>query len=256
MQLSIVWWFQVLDALWVNPFALDESTFRLTIPTMVGMLPTTVGMVLSVQERSMVRMHPEKRKAELLSLARRLFLESGFERVTIAQFLQAANLSKGGFYHHFRSKDEVLQALVMGEIGDLSEQLQGLIEQSDPVGALMGVFQYGSMFLDGDVGILSALSSEHSLHLYLDVVEQACIKYIQPALEKILQMGITEKVFWDVDISATAELVLAVNHYGNRKIVLGQWQHEQLQRYSVTALQALGRHLGVLDAMSALIEQL
>ena len=144
----------------------------------------------------------------------------------------------------------------MGEIGDLSEQLQGLIEQSDPVGALMGVFQYGSMFLDGDVGILSALSSEHSLHLYLDVVEQACIKYIQPALEKILQMGITEKVFWDVDISATAELVLAVNHYGNRKIVLGQWQHEQLQRYSVTALQALGRHLGVLDAMSALIEQL
>ena len=53
----------------------------------------------------------EKRRTELLDLAREVFLEKGFGSATVNDILAAAVLSKGGFYHHFKSKDEVLNAL-------------------------------------------------------------------------------------------------------------------------------------------------
>ncbi len=53
----------------------------------------------------------EKRRADLLDTAKKIFLEKGFNAATVNDILLAAGLSKGGFYHHFKSKDEVLDAL-------------------------------------------------------------------------------------------------------------------------------------------------
>ena len=62
-------------------------------------------------ENNVVLSAGEKRRSELLDLARAVFLEKGFEAATVNDILAAAALSKGGFYHHFKSKDEVLNAL-------------------------------------------------------------------------------------------------------------------------------------------------
>ncbi|MFU2210231.1 TetR/AcrR family transcriptional regulator [Solidesulfovibrio sp. C21] len=53
----------------------------------------------------------EKHRAELLDTAKKIFLEKGFNSATVNDILMAVGLSKGGFYHHFKSKDEVLDAL-------------------------------------------------------------------------------------------------------------------------------------------------
>src|SRR4051794_15051251 len=48
----------------------------------------------------------------ILEAASRLFRAHGFEAVTVAQVMQAAGLTHGGFYGHFRSKDDLIaQAL-------------------------------------------------------------------------------------------------------------------------------------------------
>lgn len=36
-----------------------------------------------------------------------LFLEKGFKEVSLNEIVRKCNLSKGGFYHHFKSKDEL-----------------------------------------------------------------------------------------------------------------------------------------------------
>ncbi len=53
----------------------------------------------------------EKHRAELLDTAKKIFLEKGFNAATVNDILMAVGLSKGGFYHHFKSKDDVLDAL-------------------------------------------------------------------------------------------------------------------------------------------------
>jgi len=51
------------------------------------------------------------RRAELIDVAQGLFLSRGYERTTINDVISATGLSKGAFYHHFRSKEDLLAAI-------------------------------------------------------------------------------------------------------------------------------------------------
>jgi TetR/AcrR family transcriptional repressor of nem operon len=44
----------------------------------------------------------------ILEAAGRLFREKGFDAVTVAEVMQAAGLTHGGFYGHFKSKDDLI----------------------------------------------------------------------------------------------------------------------------------------------------
>ena len=44
----------------------------------------------------------------ILEAAGRLFRERGFDSVTVAEVMKAAGLTHGGFYGHFRSKDDLI----------------------------------------------------------------------------------------------------------------------------------------------------
>lgn len=49
-----------------------------------------------------------KRKQDILREATRLFAESGFEGVSVAQIAKAAGVSQGAVFRHFPSKDKLL----------------------------------------------------------------------------------------------------------------------------------------------------
>ena len=54
---------------------------------------------------------PAVRRAELIDCAQALFLQKGYERTTINDVIAATALSKGAFYHHFRAKEDLLEAI-------------------------------------------------------------------------------------------------------------------------------------------------
>ena len=47
-------------------------------------------------------------RSRILEAAGRLFRERGFEGVSVAEVMHAAGLTHGGFYGHFRSKDDLI----------------------------------------------------------------------------------------------------------------------------------------------------
>ncbi len=47
-------------------------------------------------------------RRKILAAAGNLFRAKGFEAVTVAEVMQAAGLTHGGFYGHFKSKDELI----------------------------------------------------------------------------------------------------------------------------------------------------
>lgn len=53
----------------------------------------------------------DEKKQEILSVSDRLFCSKGFEATSIQDILDQVHTSKGGFYHHFVSKDAVLDVL-------------------------------------------------------------------------------------------------------------------------------------------------
>lgn len=56
--------------------------------------------------------HKPRTRARIVSAARELFTLRGFERVTINEVMAQAGLTRGGFYNHFRDKDELFCAAV------------------------------------------------------------------------------------------------------------------------------------------------
>lgn len=56
--------------------------------------------------------HPEQTVELILDTASRLFLQSGYERTTLQDIIDATHLSKGAIYHHFASKEAILIAVV------------------------------------------------------------------------------------------------------------------------------------------------
>ena len=53
----------------------------------------------------------EEKRQELLNAAEKLFCAKGYEGTSVQDILNVAEMSMGGFYHHFASKEDVIKAL-------------------------------------------------------------------------------------------------------------------------------------------------
>jgi TetR/AcrR family transcriptional repressor of nem operon len=56
--------------------------------------------------------HKRKTRVRIVECARILFNRHGFENVSIDMVMAEANLTRGGFYNHFKSKEELFAAAV------------------------------------------------------------------------------------------------------------------------------------------------
>lgn len=70
------------------------------------------------------------KRSSILETAERLFFEKGYEQTSIQDILDALSLSKGGFYHHFASKEAILSEIcenrVISGLGQLKWELFGV----------------------------------------------------------------------------------------------------------------------------------
>jgi len=78
---------------------------------------------------------PGKTRAALLEAAERVFADRGFRGASVDAVVAAAGLSKGTFYWHFKSKDDLLFALLEERIdrpmGELIERLESAPAETD-----------------------------------------------------------------------------------------------------------------------------
>ncbi len=52
-------------------------------------------------------------RQQIVDEADRLFYEQGFEATSLADIAAAVRISRGNFYYHFRTKDEILDAVII-----------------------------------------------------------------------------------------------------------------------------------------------
>jgi len=73
--------------------------------------------------------HHESRKRELVAVAEQVFIRLGYAETTVSDLLAATGMSKGGFYHYFGSKDDVLReaiAVVLDEAAAVIDRVATL----------------------------------------------------------------------------------------------------------------------------------
>lgn len=115
------------------------------------------------------------KKEIILDALRNLFKEGKAGTASVSDIAKKAGIAKGGMYYYFRSKEEVLDALVTREYEDIIKSCDALIDQSEE-NAIMKLAlllkSYRSSYVDA------------SLDEYLHMPQNAAIH--QKSLAKIL----------------------------------------------------------------------
>jgi AcrR family transcriptional regulator len=163
--------------------------------------------------KSRVVKAPAVRRAELVDVAQGLFLTRGYERTTINDVISATGLSKGAFYHHFRAKEDLLEAIAerfsresIGFTGRLQAD-----PRLDALGKLNLMLAVGRDWKLDHLAELKAmfttlLKPENAV-LYHRIVE-AVAAVLAPELAAIIVEGNAESVFNAGDPQITAETLL------------------------------------------------
>jgi len=166
---------------------------------------------------------PEERRNELLDCAQALFLERGYETTTINDVMERAGVSKGGFYHHFASKEALLEALAARMADDSLLQLGASLDEPD-VGAIarLNALLAGSRRLKAAnasvvLALFAAIFRPENLVLY-HRLNEAVASRMRPVLARILAQGMAEGVFHVSDPDGLAEILLRIGA-GTRDVV-------------------------------------
>lgn len=78
--------------------------------------------------------HKSKTRIRILNAATALFKKNGFETVTIDHVMAAAGLTRGGFYAHFKNKEDLFVACVENGMSFLSSPVLAKLRQAERAG--------------------------------------------------------------------------------------------------------------------------
>lgn len=73
------------------------------------------------------RSRGEKTRADIVASAQALFYERGYAGTSFSDIVAVADVYRGNIYHYFKSKDEILQAVIDGRLAEY----RALLEQWD-----------------------------------------------------------------------------------------------------------------------------
>ena len=84
---------------------------------------------------------PASRRDELLELAATMFAERGLRATTVRDIADSAGILSGSLYHHFSSKEEMVDELLRGFLDWLFERYQEIVAtEPNPLDRLKGLF--------------------------------------------------------------------------------------------------------------------
>lgn len=163
----------------------------------------------------------ERRKAEtrgrLLAAARKLFAAQGFEQTTIRDIASDADTALGSFYNYFRTKEEVLAALIeeaLGEQLNLLEQRQRKVDDVAERVSIAHRHLLAAMHADHEWGwLLVRLDVEH--HIVDHVLGKPAMRDLREGIASG-RFAVAEP---DVALQASGGALLGVMHAALRGVL-------------------------------------
>ena len=153
-----------------------------------------------------------ERRDQIIEAAERLFYEKGYEQTSVQDVLDALSLSKGGFYHYFRSKIELLEAVCRRQsVRDAEEMTAAVARQEGAVAKLNTLLRYCGLLradrMDFALLVLRVGYLGGSLQLRA-CLREGLMEAALPMMREIILEGMAENVFFTRFPDDIGELIL------------------------------------------------
>jgi AcrR family transcriptional regulator len=77
--------------------------------------------------------NPDERRKEIMQASAQFFMSKGYEETSINMIVEYLNIAKGTFYHYFKSKEEILEAILEDYLESFAEKIRIVISSSNMV---------------------------------------------------------------------------------------------------------------------------
>ncbi|PYI51543.1 TetR/AcrR family transcriptional regulator [Paenibacillus flagellatus] len=140
--------------------------------------------------------YPEETINQILTVALNLFMQKGYEQTSIQDIInELGGLTKGAIYHHFKSKEEIMQAVIDHLFKDVDEMLSGVRDDKE-LNGLEKLRKISRVSLDNPAQNEMATAAPNLLRnpkllaaQIEHIIEKAVPVYIQPIIEQGMRDG-------------------------------------------------------------------
>jgi AcrR family transcriptional regulator len=140
--------------------------------------------------------NPDERKNEIMDAANQLFYLKGYQQTSVEEIIKKAGIAKGTFYYYFKSKEDILDAIVKRAVAaTVSDTLK--IASLDGMGAmekLKLIFTEQSKSSDIASEVIENLHQLKNVDLHQKMIVETTLQYA-PVLGNVIKQGINEGVF-------------------------------------------------------------
>jgi len=139
-------------------------------------------------------------KERIIEAAYELFGQNGYDKTTVAEIIKKAGASKGGFYHHFQSKEEILETITFAYIDKVRKAYRQVLDDKDMsvIDKFVASFhRVNEMKLESvdEWGKIKNLYANRQNHVLLVRMGQAFEQETAIYYEELIERGIQEGVF-------------------------------------------------------------
>lgn len=142
----------------------------------------------------------DARREQILRAAESLFYANGYEQTSVQDILDAIGISKGGFYHHFESKLDLLDAICQQraeESAALAREAAAAVYGDPP--AELNALLSSSGFLQADaldyIGLLLRVAWREDGAMMREKLKQRTLTLLKPAMDDIIAEGVQTGCF-------------------------------------------------------------
>jgi AcrR family transcriptional regulator len=195
---------------------------------------------------------PHVRKAELLDVAESLFRRRGYSNATVDEIVREAGVAKGTFYHYFRTKDDVLEALAARMVECMAEELRQIAADASraPVDKLQHMFSAMQRIGADKKGIADDLHSPGNRELH-DRNNVEIIRVLGPIFADVIEQGKASGVFDVEDAVSTVQFIMAGSLFLFGEGVF-HWSSGERAARTQAMKQLIGRALGMRTTKQAI----
>jgi AcrR family transcriptional regulator len=150
----------------------------------------------------------EIRRNQILDAATKVFVRLGFQHARMDDIVEESGLSKGTLYWYFKSKEDIINAILRRLFTGVLENLESLLQAEGPASErLLQLTKYRVIGMKRMSNLVPIIFEFYAVAVHQQWVKQFIgdyFKHFRGLLEDLIQQGIDRGEFYPVNASETA----------------------------------------------------
>jgi AcrR family transcriptional regulator len=179
---------------------------------------------------------PKERRKNIIDVSAALFLSKGYEETSVNTIVEKLGVAKGTFYHYFKSKEEILGAVLEDYLANYTDGIKTSLENNtlNAYEKLMYVLQSILSNNQGPEHLTKHVEDNKNAKLH-QMLDQKFFEKFNPIILGVVNQGVAEGIFKvDHTEEITEILLLGIRAYMHIHI-----PYFNNQQYLIRKMQAL-----------------